>query len=514
MPLGAFKVALLGSGSGASDTFVAEIRSDTSNSGSANNRTISGIAVDSDENVYISGYGAKAAGGYQTWFIKTDALFSDFTINRVSDSSATEQGNWYTQDLFNTRTTGSSTDQIWWGGQVNNVSPEFPRWCATMKSDLSEETDTFGGFMWYLNSWPWDSSGNYNNEPRGIIVSGDSNICVGNSRLYENKQSYQNAVFNTVFTKSSTEYAISYSKSVTPGWFQNAYSAGVWLRATGSESSVWEDNDFYFGASNVSYQNGGAQLFRRYGGGHGSEDSHCYYPNTGSINTGSFELTGKGDYLYMQCLNNGDSSTHLCKINEFGTSSGDIVWSRETYRTGQNGQQGYKTLPVIDTNENVWQTHTYQYAEGSVNRMGTIIYRYNSSGTLDRCYDIRQATDITDANNLIFPSQLALSYSEDIIYMAFGAYADGSTNSGAYVIALKTDGSTTGTATLGTGSGPDIDDTTWVVTSDTSYATNATSDWVKVSTSGISWGSTGPNQFQNITATTTAKTGAMTVGAF
>ena len=98
--------------------------------------------------------------------------------------------------------------------------------------------------------------------------------------------------------------------------------------------------------------------------------------------------------------------------------------------------------------------------------------------------------------------------------MAFGAYADGSTNSGAYVIALKTDGSTTGTATLGTGSGPDIDDTTWVVTSDTSYATNATSDWVKVSTSGISWGSTGPNQFQNITATTTAKTGAMTVGAF
>ena len=515
MPLGAFKVALFGSGSGASDTFIAEIRSDTSESGSADTRYMMGIAVDSDENVYIAGYGSKAAGGYQTWFIKTDALFSDFTINRVSDANATEQGNWYPQDLFNTRIAGSSTDQIWWGGQVNNVTPEYPRWCATMKSDLSEETDTFGGFMWYLNSWPWNNSGNWNNEPSGVIVSSDSEMVAGNSRLYETQQSYQGAIFNTVFEKSSSEYAIGYSKSITPGWGQQAYSAGLLFRATGNTNSKWEAQDFYFGGQNGLYGNNGCQLFRRYGGSHGSEDSHLYYPNTGAISTGTFQLTSKGNYLYLACMNTGDNSMHLCKINEFGTSSGDIVWSRETYRTGQNGYtSGYISTPVIDSNENIWQTHTYQYTEGSVNRMGTIIYRYNSSGTIDRCYDLRQATDITDANNYQWPEQLALSYSEDILYMAFGSYADGTTNSGAYVLAVKTDGSTTGTATLGTGSGPAVDDTTWVLTSDTSYATSAASDWVKGSTTGFSWGTIGPNQFQSITATTTAKTGEITLGAF
>ena len=81
-------------------------------------------------------------------------------------------------------------------------------------------------------------------------------------------------------------------------------------------------------------------------------------------------------------------------------------------------------------------------------------------------------------------------------------------------MAVKTDGSTTGTATLGTGSGPAVEDTTWVLTSDTSYAVSSTSDWTKTSTSGVSWGTITPNQFQSITATTTAKTGEITLGAF
>ena len=515
MPLGAFKVALFGAGSGSSDTFIAEVHANTAESYSADSRTIAGLAVDGSDNVYLAGYtNSNTTGGYETWFIKTDALFSDFTIDRVSNTSATEQGNWYCQDLYNTRTAGSSTDQIWWGGQVPNVSPEIPRWCATMKSDLSEETDTFGGFMWYYNTWPFDASGNYTGAPdQGVIVSSDSNFVAGSSNLQENKQSYQRATFQTVFSKSSTEYAISYGKSYTPGWFQTSWPTGVWFRATGDTTSEWTAQDFYFGTQISSYGSNGCQLYRRYGGGHGSEDSHNYYPSTGTI-TGRFELTGRGDYLYLQCQNLGDSSTHLCKINEFGTSSGDIVWSRETYRSGQNGQQGYHTKPIIDSNDNVWQTHTYQYAEGSVNRMGTILYRYNSSGTLDRCYDLRQATDITEANNYIFPTQLGLNSTEEIIYMAFGAYADGTTNSGAYVMAVKTDGSTTGTATLGTGSGPAVEDTTWVLTSDTSYAVSSTSDWTKASTSGVSWGTITPNQFQSITATTTAKTGEITLGAF
>ena len=514
MPLGAFKVALFGAGSGSSDTFIAEVHANTSESGSADTRTIAGLAVDGSDNVYLAGYSSKSTGGYETWFIKTDALFSDFTIDRVSNTSATEQGNWYCQDLYNTRTAGSSTDQIWWGGQVQNVSPEIPRWCATMKSDLSEETDTFGGFMWYYNTWPFDSSGNYTGAPsQGVIVSSDSHMVAGSSNLYENKQSYQRATFQTVFAKSSTEYAISYGKSYTPGWFQTSYPTGVWFRATGDTTSDWTAQDFYFGTQISSYGNNGCQLYRRYGGGHGSEDSHNYYPNTGSIN-GRFDVTGRGNYLYLQCQNSGDASTHLCKINEFGTSSGDIVWSRETYRSGQNNPQGYYTKPIIDSNDNVWQTHTYEYIDGSATRYGNLLYRYNSSGTLDRCYDLRQATDTTQSTNYLFPEQLGLNSTEEIIYMAFGAYADGTTNSGAYVMAVKTDGSTTGTATLGTGSGPAVEDTTWVLTSDTSYAVSSTSDWIKTSTSGVSWGTITPNQFTSITATTTAKTGEITLGAF
>tara|TARA_B100000131_G_scaffold26334_1_gene25140 strand:- start:468 stop:2015 length:1548 start_codon:yes stop_codon:yes gene_type:complete len=515
MPLGAFKVALFGAGSGSSDTFIAEVHPNTSESGSADTRFVEGLAVDGSDNVYLAGYSTKSTGGYETWFIKTDALFSDFTIDRVSDSSATEQGNWYCRDLFNTRTAGSSTDQIWWGGQVNNVSPEIPRWCATMKSDLSEETDTFGGFMWYYNTWPFDSSSNYTGAPnQGVVVSSDSYFVAGSSNLYENKQSYQRATFQTLFAKSSTEYAISYGKSFTPGWFQTSYPTGVWLRETGDTTNNFTANDFYFGTQISSYGSNGCQLYRRYGSGHGSEDSHNYYPQTGTIGA-RFDVTGRGDYLYLQCYNSGDASTHLCKINEFGTSSGDIVWSRETYRDGQNNSGSYETTPIIDSNENVWQTHTYEYVEGSVNRWGTILYRYNSSGTIDRCYDLRQATDITSANNYMSPVQLALNSTEEIIYMAFGAYVDGGGgNNGAYVMAVKTDGSTTGTATLGTGSGPAVEDSTWVLTSDTSYATSSTSDWTKASTSGVSWGSISPNQFSDITATTTAKTGEITLGAF
>ena len=77
MPLGAFKVALFGAGSGSSDTFIAEVHANTAESYSADSRNIAGLAVDGSDNVYLAGYtNSNTTGGYETWFIKTDALFS------------------------------------------------------------------------------------------------------------------------------------------------------------------------------------------------------------------------------------------------------------------------------------------------------------------------------------------------------------------------------------------------------------------------------------------------------
>ena len=437
MPLGVFKVALLGSGAGSKTYWAAMLQTEVG--GERHESTFRGMDVDSDDNVYVafvdgSGEEGRIAKFEQSGGIPTLAA-SVGLDNTVPTGNLT---------IWN----DGGTEILTLSGGKNNQSESC--YVYSIEKDLS--TDVNGGGS------------------RGIYINSGEN----NSISHDQTELSSTGVLNWCSMDHFSYF----------GWY--TVQGGIWLETGWSTASTTSTNSPSNGISADNTQIGTCSAFQwgadRWGiaGKYGTQPWIIgNYNTSGNTTTGStYEYSGwdtnfsgaKGslvcntnetnDPAYWLITNphTSNQSVYFAKLPENDITS--PTWVRKIsggsmYGPGQTGSVGNTTgtpcRPIVDSSDNIYIAWGDRVGSSGGNDRASIA-KYNSSGTLQWSNTI--VINSGTATNQFNPHSLRLSDDEEDLYISIErGRPDSSENGSGMLFKVPADGTLTSSDNVSFGGG-------------------------------------------------------------
>tara|TARA_Y100000588_G_C14201056_1_gene902508 strand:+ start:20 stop:1486 length:1467 start_codon:yes stop_codon:yes gene_type:complete len=336
MPLGAFKVALLGSGAGSESGWVVEPTTSTHGDG-----WIYGVALDSDNNV---------------WFTQLASSVSELPVGQVlADGTAGAANNWKRMDPKGGNygsgrgiAIDSTNGKIYLAGDgLNDAGSQYETLLVGMTDGtLVQDWDVMRAY----------SSGHTFFYQTPAVV-GDNHLGTGRSvfssaYIYDSSQSHYFAVTGQNAASDGAQENLTGGSGGSVIRFYGSYGQTIYpvstIRATTSSNpwvytAFWTSNQgrigFYGCQVNTTTYNRRSYTF-----------------NSGTTGTIGGIAECDATYLYLTCFDYTDKTMHLLKVAK---SDGAISWQRKVEVTGVSASgNNYVTPPVLDSSGNIYVAWT------------------------------------------------------------------------------------------------------------------------------------------------------------
>tara|TARA_B100000287_G_C20639160_1_gene782834 strand:+ start:89 stop:1633 length:1545 start_codon:yes stop_codon:yes gene_type:complete len=449
MPFGTAKVALMGSGAGGVEPFVAWYSYDDE----ASLYTYSGCfeRADDDDNFFIAGSTMKTASSSAIWCYQ---LKVDKNGEMVSSNTTT----------IDNRGTGGASSQLvntgstygWWTGDnwTNSSGWSYIACCRWDDDFASSNGSATSGVRYQRGGYPYTSiTGHdylhYGRDGLRAITGGsnDPPILVQVSYAYDSYANYRWETSYTFIDRTNSLDTLIRGAHTT--YNQQFYAGGVAPYDTSDIiiSGVAQGSPGY--TPHVARVTDAASVY--------GNIFKMYSTNSNYSAANYFKVLGEQGSTdwYMQIHDNGSDGydVSLLKMSNFPTSySSNFTYSwKKAWRPASSRTDYYPVQPanpIKDSSGNTYQMLAF-YNTNDSNKRELFILKRNSSGTVQWVNRIKWNSSAgTNVHDFSYP-ELALNAAEDMVYFSTSVptlYPQPGYRSRALLFCLNADGSTSGSA--------------------------------------------------------------------